>query len=157
RLVSENKPSAAFCSLRKDARLDDPYIVVQASYGLEKFVEFAKKHSRWLSAYKFLVLPVSPGLQDSISILGDELPGRVSLSSWPDPLLLAELIAHAEAVVGLSYHLAITALAFGVPVFTPADRSEGKYSALKSFDTIYDLPDATVEGRDLFLARLGIT
>jgi len=57
----------------------------------------------------------------------------------------------------LSYHLAITALAFGVPVFTPADRSEGKYSALKSFDTIYDLPDATVEGRDLFLARLGIT
>ena len=52
------------------------------------------------------------------------------MPAWPGPTLLAELIGHASAAVGVSLHLAITALAFGVPVFRPAHAFRGKYEVL---------------------------
>ena len=96
-------------------------------------------------------------LGDDAAILEAELPGVVRLSAWPHPLLLAELIRGAEAVAGHSYHLAITALACGVPVFTPQDLSAGKYSALRSFETIYQLDTSREPDPDWFLARIGKT
>jgi lipopolysaccharide transport system ATP-binding protein len=72
-------------------------------------------------------------------------------------LLLAKLISQAEAVVGHSYHLSITALASGVPAFTLQDLSKGKYSALSDFGTIFQLTRLGEPDIDWFLARVGKT
>jgi lipopolysaccharide transport system ATP-binding protein len=71
--------------------------------------------------------------------------------------LLAELISQAAGVVGHSYHLAITALASGVPAFTPVDLSVGKYAALQGFETIYPLAKDKELDPDWFIKRLGKT
>ena len=68
---------------------------------------------------------------------------RVSyaLPSWPDPLLMAELIGGAHGVVGASLHLAIVALSFGLPVFRPERAFEGKYTWLSQHDAVRRFPD----------------
>ena len=79
------------------------------------------------------------------------------MPDWPSQLLLAKLISRAEAVIGNSYHLAITALAAGVPVFTPRDLNAGKYSALLGFEGIYPLAKDSEPDADWFMSRLGRT
>jgi homopolymeric O-antigen transport system ATP-binding protein len=69
-------------------------------------------------------------------------------------LMLAQLISRAAAVVGQSYHLAITALVFGVPVFASFDVSKGKYTALSGFESLYSMPTEE-ENPDRFISRLG--
>jgi lipopolysaccharide transport system ATP-binding protein len=107
-----------------------------------------------LRGFRFLVLPIGPALGDHEAIVGDDLTGLVTLPFWPQPLLLAELISQAAAVVGQSYHLAITALAFGVPVFSSADLSVGKFTALSGFETVYPLPKETETDPQLLITRL---
>jgi hypothetical protein len=148
-------PSSELARLRDAAGLTGPYIVVQAALGLEAFARFVKKHADRFQGLRFLALPVGPVLGDDSAILERDLPEVVRLPSWPHPLLLAELISQAEAVVGHSYHLAITALAAGVPAFTTQDLSRGKYSALAGLGTIFQLPAEGLLDPDWFLARLG--
>jgi len=151
------RPSGELARLRDAAGLTGPYVVVQAALGLEGFARFVKTHADRFQGLRFLALPVGPVLGDDPAILERDLPEIVRLPSWPHPLLLAELISQAEAVVGHSYHLAITALTAGVPAFTTQDLSRGKYSALAGLGRIFQLP---AEGRldpDWFLARLGRT
>jgi lipopolysaccharide transport system ATP-binding protein len=93
-------------------------------------------------------------LGDREALIGD-LPGVAHLKAWPRPLLLAELISQAAAVVGHSYHLAVTALAFGVPAFCSADLSFWKYTALSDFETLYAISrDAEIDPQ-WFADRLG--
>jgi len=148
-------PSSELTRLREAVGLTGPYIVVQAALGLEAFSRFVKKHADRFRGFRFLALPIGPVLGDDPAILERDLPGMVRLASWPHPLLLAELIAQAEAVVGHSYHLAITALTSGVPAFTTQDLSRGKYTALAGFETIFQLPADRELDPDWFLARLG--
>ncbi len=154
RLV-EKEPTAAFLKLRETAGLTKPYIIIQAALGLEPFLRFIKVHGRQLSKFQFLVLPISPVIGDDTASVEAGLPGCVRLSDWPSILVLAELIGRAEAVVGHSYHLAITAIAHGVPVFTPQELSVGKYSALLPFERIYPLPTECESDSDLFHSRIG--
>lgn len=154
RLLDARDPSDELNRLREASDLDGPYIIVQTAYGLEGFVEFVRRHSQLLRGFSFLALPIGPVLGDHISILGDGLPKLIQLPIWPHPLLLAELISQASAVVGHSYHLAITALAFGVPVFSSADLSVGKYTAFSGLKTIHALPDETETDPSWFVSRL---
>jgi len=128
-----------------------PYILVQAAESMSWFPRFVESGKRQLSGLQFVVLPISPVLGDHAA----NLPGFVELTTWPDPLLLAELISHASAVVGHSYHLAITALTGGVPVFTWMDLSVGKFTALRDFETIYPLSAVLELGAEWFAARIG--
>jgi lipopolysaccharide transport system ATP-binding protein len=137
--------------------LTGPYIIIQAALGLEGFLRFVGQHKRRLRGLQFLALPIGPVLGDHESIIEDKLPGLVRLSDWPHPLLLAELISHSEAVIGHSYHLAITALSTGVPVFTPQDLSTGKYTALRGFETIYHLSKDVEIDPEWFIGRVGRT
>ena len=57
--------------------------------------------------------------------------------------------------MGHSYHLMITALVSGVPVFTQQNMSAGKYVALREFDRIFDLPGDQAPTVDWFLDRIG--
>jgi len=157
RLLDDQRPSAECNRLREASGLSGPYIVVQATPGLDWFLSFVKKHSQRLRQFRFLALPIGPALGDDEAILGDDVPGLVRLRAWPHPLLLAELISQAAGVVGRSYHLAITALTFGVPVFSSADLTLGKYTALSAFETVYSLPGKTDIDLNWFLTRLGKT
>jgi homopolymeric O-antigen transport system ATP-binding protein len=157
RLLDERQPSAEFSRLREASGLRGPYIIVQAKRGLENFLEFVSNHSEQLRDFCFLALPIGPVLEDHEELLGDHLPGLIRLPVWPHPMLLAELISNASAVVGLSYHLAITALAFGVPVFSSADLTVGKYTALSGFETVFSLPKKTETDPQVFIRRLGKT
>ena len=152
------RPSSDFERLRNTLGLSSRYIVIQATLGLDCFLQFVKKHARRLREYRFLALPIGPVLGDCDTILDSyDLPGLVRLPDWPQPLLLAEMISHAEGVVGHSYHLAITALAAGVPVFTPVELATGKYSALLGFENIHSLASDREPDLNWFLKRLGKT
>ena len=150
--------SAEFRSLCDRSGLTEPYIIIQATKGLDFFIRFVKKHAPRLRQYRFLALPIGPALGDHAAILDAyDLPRLVRLNVWPHPLVLAELISHAAGVVGPSYHLAITAVASGVPVFTPTKLSIGKYSALIGLETVYPLAKNKKPDPDWFLKRLGKT
>lgn len=155
RLIDARHPSAEHRRLREVSGLSDPYIVVQAISGLTPFLNVIRNHSQLFRDFRFLVLPIGPVLGDHAAVVGDDLPGLVCLPAWPPPLLLAELISQAAAVVGHSYHLAVTALACGVPVFSSADLSFWKYTALSDFETIFSLPKETELDPHWFLTRLG--
>lgn len=155
RMLDRSRPSAELNALREAAGLAGPYIVVHAIHCVSPFIRFMQNRGERFEGVRFLILPIGPVLGDDETVIGDALPGSVKLPFWPHPLLLAELISQAEAVVGHSYHLAITALACGVPVFSSADLSTGKYTALAGFEAIYPLPGENQDELDLFLARIG--
>lgn len=155
RLLAEG-PSFEFNRLRDACGLNGPYVVIQPVRGLEGCQRFLKKHADRLRDIRFLVLPMGPVNGDDPALLDAELPGCVRLPVWPPPLLLAELIRHAAAVVGPSYHMAITALTAGVPVFSPADLERGKFPGLAGFENIYPLPQEDADP-DAFRSRLGRT
>ncbi len=139
RLLDAERPSSDFVRLREAVGLTDPYVVIQAMPGLQAFVHLMRDHPRLFPGYRLLALPIGPIHGDDDTALGPDVPDLVRLPRWPSPLLLAELIARAAGVVGVSLHLAFTALAFGVPVFRPAGMFHGKYAVLSSFDTVVPL------------------
>ena len=145
-LVDIHRPSAELSRLRQTLAAGGPYIIVQASSALAPFARFLRDHTQQsrggqlsLSGHRLLALPVCPIHGDHGAVFDADLPNIGRLGSWPHPLLLAELIAHASAVVGASLHLAITALAFGVPVFRPADSFGGKYAMLSAYEGVHRL------------------
>lgn len=153
----EGEPTAEFTRLCRVSGLDGPYIVIQATLGVEDFARFVKDHAERFRGFRFLALPIGPALGEHSAIVDADLPGLVQLLEWPDPLVIAELIGRSEAVVGHSYHLFITALACGVPAFTRQNLSTGKYSALGRFETLFSLPRDGELTPDWFLQRVGRT
>ncbi len=151
----EGTPSAEFTCLCEAFGLDAPYIVVQATTGLEGFVRFLKRYPERFRKFRFLALPIGPVLGDRQELIDADVPGVVRLADWPSPLVLAELIGRSEAVVGRSYHLSITALAFGVPVFARHDLCTGKFSELQQSEAFFHLPPNGEPDPDWFLAHLG--
>lgn len=156
-LLDDSRPSPEFARLCQSVGLGDPYIIVQSTALLEPFLHFLRRHSSSLKQFHFLALPLGPALGDHDQAVTEFFPELVRLPSWPPPLLLAELISHASAVVGRSFHLAVTALAFGVPVFTPAPLSAGKYGALAAFEQVYPLPEGGKIDLNWFVSRVGKT
>ena len=155
RLINPQSPSAAFLALCASAGLNKPYLVVHTIRGLESFLHLWSSHGEQFEDLQLLLLPIGPVLGDHASVLGDGLQRSRSLPFWPEPLLLAELLAQAEGVIGHSYHLAISALAFGVPIFSSADLSSGKYTALPSHGRIFPLHKDQVIDPHWFRAQLG--
>jgi len=137
RLLEPNHPSPALLNLRRLLQLTRPYIIVQATHGLDAFARLVAKHPARFAGYQFIALPVGPVLGDDAAILGNDYLDLVRLPDYPHPLLMAELIAGAAGVVGVSLHLAITAIAFGVPTFRPASASGGKYAVLSRHSNIH--------------------
>jgi hypothetical protein len=114
------------------------YILVQASAWM---LAYAGLFSG-IDGVQAVAMPISPVLTESADHFSDDF---LKPPWWPHPLLLAELIAEADAVAGHSYHLAITALMTGVPVFTPVDLNVGKFTALRQFEGIQPLPETRAE------------
>ncbi len=151
-LVNPDKePSAEYKQLCEAAGLLSPYIVVQPSVSMQGFAQFVQRHAERFRGYQILALPISRVFGEHEEIIASHLPDVARLPRWPSPLLVAEFIARAEAAIGHSYHFLITALVSGVPAFTLRNLSEGKYTALRDFEGIYEMPTDP----DWFLARVG--
>ncbi|MES1242518.1 MAG: polysaccharide pyruvyl transferase family protein [Acidobacteriota bacterium] len=147
-------PAPELERVREAAGLTGPYLIIQGVRNLGACQRFLKRHADRLRGYRLLALPIGPVNSDDTSVLDPGLPGLATLPFWPHPLLMAGLIREAETVIGSSFHLAITALTAGVPVFSPVDLSLWKYPGLQGFETIHPLP---AEGSDpeWFFSRLG--
>ena len=133
-----------------------PYIIIQGARNLGVCQRVLKRYAGLLRGYRLLALPIGPVNSDDTSVLDADLPGLETLPSWPHPLLMAGLIQGAEAVIGSSFHLAITALTAGVPVFSPVNLALWKYPGLLGFEAIHPLPEEDSEP-DWFFSRLGRT
>ena len=136
RIVDPTRPSDRYLQLRRDAGLRPPYIVVQATSHQAGFVRFLRRHRTRFAGYQFVSVPIGPVLGDHDGALA-ELEDLVTLPSWPDPRVLAEVIAGSSGVVGISLHLAIIAMSFGLPVFRPDSIVLGKYAALAQYETVH--------------------
>lgn len=155
RIIGERE-SDTMRALRERAGLNGPYLVVQPIRWRDAdFPAFLKRHADRLAGYQLLALPIGPVLGDSTELLGDAASRFVQLPFWPEPALLAEVIRGASAVIGYSYHLAISALSFGVPVFTSVDLDTGKFTALRALETVHRLD--SLDDPERFLAQLGRT
>jgi lipopolysaccharide transport system ATP-binding protein len=154
-LIDVERPSVGFARLRETLGLRAPYVVVQATTGLEAFTRFARSHPQVLQDHQIVILPTGPVNGDDPGILADDLPEGIPVTTWPHPLATAELIAHAAAAVGVSLHLAITAVAFGVPVFRPAHIFGMKYAMLLRYGTVHPFADEPEIDPQWFAARLG--
>jgi len=156
-LIDEHHPSKAFTELRKTFGLDKPYIVIQPIHVVEPFLRLFEQHPQSLCGCRLLVLPIGPVLGDHHRVVSTRIPNTLTLPFWPDPLLLAEILCHAQAVIGHSYHLSISALVFGVPVFSTADLSIGKYTALAQMGQMHALVHTQELTEQWFTSRLGKT
>jgi hypothetical protein len=150
-------PSTDFTRFCEASGLDAPYIVLQAKSGLEGFVRFIKNHAERFRNFRFLTLPIGPALGDRQEVIDADLPCIVRAPGWPGPLVAAELIGRSEAVVGQSYHLCVTALGSGVPVFARHGLPPCKYSVLQSLETFHVLPPNGEPDLEWFLTRVGRT
>ena len=149
------EPNAARARAALDAAgVTKPYIVVQASTSQTWVGPFMKRHAAILADYQLVSIAISPVFGETPSALGDSWP-TANLGDCSDPLLMAGLIAGASGVIGHSYHLAITALTAGVPVFTPVDLDEGKYTVLRAFDNVHRVSDVRAKPPQWFKTRLG--
>jgi lipopolysaccharide transport system ATP-binding protein len=148
-------PSADFLKARREAGLSGRYVVIQSALAEQPFAEFVARHQGAFDDVQFLALPIGPAMHESTGIIASALPNVARLKSWPRPLVLAELIARSEGVVGHSYHLFITALTSGVPIFTWQDLTAGKYSALDGMGAVHALPAASDLSPHWLLSRLG--
>ncbi|MFI5316755.1 MAG: polysaccharide pyruvyl transferase family protein [Myxococcota bacterium] len=154
-LVDLERPSPERIRIRDQDGLRDRYVLLQAGAGLEPFLRLLRSHPDLVRGHQLLVLPIGPVHGEDASRFGRELPRAVRLLRWPRPLLLAELIGGASAVVGASLHLAITALGFGVPVFRPAGVRGAKHAVLEEFETVTEFPSRGALDPQLFAERLG--
>lgn len=125
--------------LRAQLGLKKPYIVIQVTQNLGKLTDHLKRFRSELTDVCVLLLRIGPVLHDHESFIDSELTGTYRLPDWPSPPVIAALISESEGVAGHSYHLAITALCAGVPVFTSSNLSIGKFTALSRFSTVYPL------------------
>ncbi len=148
-------PAAEFNRLREALGLCGPYLILQGVRGMESCCRFLARHRDRLVGYRFLALPFGPVNGDRTDFLDAELPGLVKLPAWPRPQVFAELIRQSAGVIGPSFHMAITALTAGVPIFTPANLSLGKFPGLAEFAGIYPLPVEEEAEPSGFLSRLG--
>jgi hypothetical protein len=137
-----NVPDSAFgvrglCTSKFDRRgKSAPYVAIQATPNLKPYAETIQRLVLWLAEHNYQVVPlcVSPALGDEAEVLGGILGQSFPSRSWIDPIDVAGTIANAAAVVGVSLHLTITALTFGVPVLRPFRNPVSKYTS------VHDLP-----------------
>jgi lipopolysaccharide transport system ATP-binding protein len=155
RLLNDKQPSNAFTRLCNEVGLGPLYIVIHALSLAEPYIRMLENDPEAFAEFQIVLIPIGPVIDDDSALLAARLPQAIRLPFWPDPLLLAEILANAQALIGYSYHLAITGLVFGVPVFCLADMSCGKYTALARFPGLHTLAPGQPPSVSWFLQYTG--
>jgi Polysaccharide pyruvyl transferase/2OG-Fe(II) oxygenase superfamily len=136
----EEAPSETFSRLAAELGLGNGYVVLQPSSELLPYREGLLRvidAARGLGLV-VLELPLSPIHGDQPGMLG-AIGETVTPEHWPEPLLLAELIARADGVIAQSFHAGVVAAAAGVPLFRPPSPSGWKYEALDGLPGVQPL------------------
>jgi len=131
-------PSEEFTKLARDLGLDAGYVVLQCSTeldgvarGVHAVLERARAHG-----LAVLELPLGPIHGDHPSS-PNGAGHAVTPASWPHPLLIAELIARAQAVIAQSFHAGAVAIAAGTPLYRPKSPTGWKYEALENVERVH--------------------
>jgi len=130
-VVHRGSHSAAFREFSGRVGLGPDYVIVQPSMILRDHREAVGSLLEDALSEGFDVLEL-PIFREGVDVGGFYGSHRCvkTLDDWPDPLLLAEIIANSRSVIGVSLHLSIVAAAYGIPVHRPRYSSESKFSAL---------------------------
>ena len=117
------------------------YVVIQATPHLTPYADSIRRLLVWLKnqQYDVVLLPISPALGDDAAILKEMAGASATAASWIDPAETVAVIANAAAVVGVSLHLSVTALAYGVPVIRPFENTLTKYQPLHGLPGVFAL------------------
>jgi lipopolysaccharide transport system ATP-binding protein len=119
----------------------NPYVAIQSTYHMKPYAKQIKQLVEWLRSrnYEVVLLPVSPALGDDPDVLRSIVGNEATARPWTYPTEALATIASASAVVGVSLHLSITALAYGVPVLRPFRTPLSKYDFLNSLPGVFSL------------------
>jgi hypothetical protein len=117
------------------------YVVIQATPHLTPYADSIRRLLVWLKSqqYEVVLLPISPALGDDAAILRTIVGTPAEERSWSDPADTVDAIANAAAVVGVSLHLSVTALAYGVTVIRPFENALTKYQPLHDLPGVFAL------------------
>lgn len=139
-LVDRAQPTEAFEAFRSAHGLDRPYVILQPSPGLRRFTPelLALVKAAQARGLAVLELPIGFELGNDPGFYPADW-GAIQVRSWPPPLLLAEIIANAEASFGISLHLSIVSSCFDIPVFRPPYERESKFNLLDDLPNIKHL------------------
>lgn len=154
--IMTGSPSPAFERWLAENELQGPYIIVQPSPHLvDRRVDIAwELRAAAALGYLILELPISPVLGDRVGLLDLDVE-TIKPTRWPEPLLLAEIIAAADAIVARSLHASIVALVSGVPVHRFRSDPDPKYRILDSFEGVQLWDESASNAR--LTERLGRT
>jgi len=137
-------PGAEAAAVLADAGIRGAYVILQPATELLRWRESVATVLQAATAVRLdvLELPIGPMLGDRVGVLGELPVPTHTAPRWPSPQAIAQLIANASGAIGMSFHLGVTAVSFGVPVFRPPSPRGWKYERLEA------LPDVLVFGRD---------
>lgn len=140
--LHRGQPSPEYQALAAESGIGANYLVLQPSDILRPHMAAVRElvqaaHDR---GWEVLELPIFNEHLNYPGLFGD-LPGIRRIRDWPDPLLLAEVIANAQAVVGVSLHLSIVASSYGIPVYRTPFANNSKFILLNRFPNIHFLGD----------------
>lgn len=149
-MITRGEPSVAFSSLRQRYEMARPYLIVQPSAALRSDRTEIDRLIAAAQAKQWDVVEL-PIFQEKLNRAGifANIPGVKMIDSSPDPMLLAEIIANAQGVVGISLHLSIVALSFGVPVYRKRYSASSKFILLDELAAGIGFFDQRPELRDL--------
>ena len=121
--------------------VDGGYVVVQPAAHLEPCRAAVEAICATAAARGLAVveLPCGPCHHDTAGRLGLSAP-TVAIREWPEPLVVAELLAGAQAVVASSLHAGIVATSAGVPLFRPRAEHDSKYELVDLLPGVVRLP-----------------
>ena len=125
--------SADFQAWRASRPLDAGYVVVQADRTIARSMRKVRDLVERLGRPAIL-LPVCRCHGDDEAMFAPIADPWVSAGAWPHPLLLAEIIAHADLVIATSLHACITGLSYGVPTVRVPHSRDRKFDMLAGFE-----------------------
>ena len=135
-IITRGQFSENYAEFRQRYELSKPYLIVQPSAALrndrteiDRLIQGA--HGK---GWDVIELPIFQEKLNRAGIFAN-VPGVKMINSSPDPMLLAEIIANAQGVVGISLHLSIVAASFGVPIYRK------RYSPKSKFILLDELSD----------------
>jgi len=118
-----------------------PYVAIQPTHNLNEHWDALRRFVEWLRRQKYDValVPISPALGDDAKIMMDVAGREAAVYSWGDPAKTAMTIANASAIAGVSLHMTITAVAFGVPVLRPFQKVLSKHRSAHDLPGVFSL------------------
>jgi hypothetical protein len=142
----------------EEAGVDGPYMVVQPSPALARIGPAVRRSVQAALAAGIKVVELPKGtaaLGDRPGLLDLPVDGVVSVEKWPTPTLMAEIVAHSQALVVRAFHLSIVGLTVGLPVFRPRPKPGTKYAQLSPFGRVFEIDEDGPGFADVLLTELG--